>query len=358
MYRAALAAGHEPYERVDVWYDGARVYEGLPFVKGTVSANLTSRVTREAQFTLHEDWYPWEDTDLLAPYGTELRAYKGIRYGNNEPVYWPTFIGKIQDVDIAEGAVIVRAADRAAEVVENKFTAPESSVAGEPVPEEVRRVIRGRLPGATFGTDDVFYERVPVLVWENDPGSALDEMATAVGAFWYALASAEFVLRRYPWTVRRDPVLTLTDGDGGTVLASAGRRQRDGIYNVVTVTGERADGSTPVSGTDEDTDPASRTYAAGPFGRRGLLRRLNTPGTTEVALGAAKALRRRTTGTTHRWSFTAIPDAALELGDVLDLRVRGRNGIVQVVESFTLPYGGGSMGVSCRAQVIDLLDEG
>lgn len=357
MYRAALAAPHRAYARVDVWREGVRVYEGLPFEDGQVSATLALRTSRELSLSLHESWFPWEDADLLAPMGNEIRAYRGIVWPNGEPLYWPVFVGKITTAELSGGAVDLTATDRAAQVVDNKFETPQSSVIGEPVGDEVRRVIRNRLAGATFGAFDDYVERVPLLTWENDPGQALDEMATAVGSFWYPLADGDFVLRRYPWTIRRPSVITLADGDGGTVLGSQFGRARDRIYNVVTVTGERADGETPVHATDADDDPTSATYVDGPFGRRGLLRRLNTPTSDEAAQGAARAMRRRTTAATLACRLSVVPDAALELGDVASLNVRGRRGIIQVVSDFDLPLGAGDMTVVTRSQVVDLLED-
>lgn len=360
LYRSTLTAAAEPYERVDVWFDGQRVYEGLPFVSGSVSADLTSRVTRNLDLELDESWFPFEDTDLLAPWGTELRVYKGVRWGNGEPLYWPVFVGKIQDVDLVPGGgMSLTAADRANEVVENPFETPRNSLPGELVTDEMHRLIRDRLPGAQFGTDDVFPDRVPLLQWESEPGSALDEMGTALGAFWYAQADGQFVIRRYPWTVRRSPILTMRDGDGGTIIQAGANRSRARVRNVVTFTGERTDGTTPVTATDRDDDAASPTYVDGPFGRRGLIRRLNTPTTDAAARAGARAMRRRATAFVTTWGFTCVPDAALELGDVLRIDARGRKGVVQVVASMSVPLGATEpiMNVGCRAQVVDLLED-
>jgi hypothetical protein len=331
--------------------------ESVTFATGTMQAKLGSRVVRDLDLTFDESMFPWEDDDLLAPFGNELRAYKGVRFAEGTEYIWPIFRGKIQSAEMDPGGfVAVSATDRAQEVLDNQFQSPAFSVVGEPVLDEIVRVIRDRLPGATFGTHDVFYAKVPQLSWEQDPGSALDEMATALGAFWYPLADGEFVVRLYPWTVRRDPVVSLRDGDGGMILASSPARVRGG-YNVVVVTGERADGSAPVSAFDEDDDPASPTYVDGPYGRRTLVRRLNTPTSPEMAKAAARALRRRTTALTTAWRLSMTPDAAMELGDVLDLEVRGRTGVVQVVESITMPLGtgAGAMDVQGRAQVFDKL---
>jgi hypothetical protein len=183
-------------------------------------------------------------------------------------------------------------------------------------------------------------------------------MGTAVGAFWYALAGGEFVIRRVPWTVPGDPVVTFADGPEGAVIESEAIRSRDEVFNSITVTGERTDGTDPVFYTARDENPSSPTFVGGPFGVRNKLVRLRTPGTQATAKGAADDFLRRTTALVESWSFTCPPDASLELGDVVGLAVRGRTGIVQVVESFTMPMDvAGIMRVDCRSQVIGLLDD-
>lgn len=359
LYRLALAAGHEPFVDVQVWGLDQLLAQDLTFLAGSVQASLTSDITRTLDMTVHESLYPTGPGDLLAPFGNEIRAFRGIRFGDGSRVSWPVFTGRITEAMLnPDGSVTVQAQDRAGDVADYGFITPGNSVVGALVGDEVKRIITDAVPGATFGIFDPFDARVPLLTWEHSRTSALDELATSVGAFWYALADGSFVLRRYPWTVRAAPVVTFADGDGGIVTASSAVRRRDGIYNSVTVTGERADGTTPVWATQEDENPASPTYVRGPFGRRNLQRQLNTPTNTEAASGAARLLLQRLTALTEAWSFSCVPDASLELGDVISLDVRGRKGLTQVVASISMPLDlRGQMSVTCRAQVVGQLED-
>ncbi len=359
LYRSALAAGHEPFVDVQVWSAGTQLAGGLTFLAGNVLASLTSQVTRVLDMTVPEDMYPWEPTDLLAPFGNEIRAFRGIRFAEGTVYQWPVFRGRITEALLnREGTCTIAAQDRAGDVVDYGFITPGNSSFGALVSDEVRRVISDAIPDVTFGTFDTFDSRIPHLTWEHSRAGALDEMATAVGAFWYALADGAFVLRRYPWTLRTPPVVTFADGPGGTVTGSEAFRRRDGIYNTVTVTGERADGTTPVWATAEDDNPASPTHVHGPFGRRTLQRQLQTPTQTEGAAGAARLLLQRLTALTESWAFSAVADASLELGDTITLDVRGRKGITQVVAAISMPLDVRSeMNVSCRAQVVGQLED-
>lgn len=359
LYRQALAAPHEPYLRLEVWRSGVKLTDDLTWEAGAVNATLASRVARTMTVTFDESMYPVNDDDLLAPFGNELRAFRGIKFADGHSYAWPIFRGRITTATLTEDSTVrIDARDRADDVAANRFRTPRNSNAGALVFDEWRRLVDEALPDATFGESDTFAQVIPILTAESERAGALDEMATALGAFWYPLANGDFVLRSYPWTVRRAPVITLADGPGGVITRSAATRARDGVFNSVTVTGERTDGTPPSAATAEDEDPSSPTWIDGPFGVRRILRQLNTPTSNERALQAARDLLRRTKARTESWAFSMAPDASLELGDPVALNVRGRTGIVQVLEAFTMPFDvKSSMPVRCRAQVFSTLDE-
>jgi len=353
MYRQALAAGHKPIIELEVWRGSQLLVDFLPVSTGEVTATLASRVSRVASGVAPGSFY-----DVISPFTDTLRCYRGIEMADGSKTYrWQTFGGRLTDTDLnEEGNCEFSAEDMAGDVISRGFTVPEQSTVNALVSDEVQRIISDALPDALFGTSDSYSIRVPALIWEHDRGQALDEMSTAVGSFWYPLANERFVLRHVPWTVAGDSVLTMRDGDGGTILTSSSRRDRRNVYNQITVTGERLDGTVPVYYTAADDNPASTTFIGGPFGIRNKQLSLNTPTTYEAARSAAFDYLRRTTSLTEAWSFSCVPDAALELGDVLDLEVKGRSVFKQVVDSIQMPMVvEGSMYVSCRAQVVGSL---
>jgi hypothetical protein len=352
-YRQALAASHERYFLVEVLDGAGNVLPipadrtapdgGLIFMGGTVSASLTNRTTRQCDLTLDEALYPTFPGAILAPYGNRLRIWAGIKFAEGTVYRWVIFTGRIQDdVNSADGRVTIGAADRANEVVEAQFLAPENSSVGINVYNQFQDLT----PSLTM----------PQLTWESDRAGALDEMATSVGMYWYALANGDFVLRRYPFATAAPSVLTLSDGTGGTVNA-APSRGRQNIYNSVTVTGERADGSTPVYALAQDTNPASPTYVLGNFGLRHTTLSLRTPQSQGDALGAAQDYLRSSIALTEAWTWGQPMDAALELGDVVTLNARGESGIIQVVSAFVISLEvSGTMSVTGRAQVTGFLE--
>lgn len=359
-YRAVLAGPHTPLFRVEVWDgQGNLLLDDLPYDGGGVAASLTNRVTRNLNLTVDEDWYPWEDDDLLAPYGNELRAYRGVEYGNGVQILFPVFRGKIQSADLASGGTVeIDAADRAQEVEDSEFLRPYNSARGVYLNQQFQELVTDGVPDAEFGVSDDFWQTMPPLTWESDRGSALDEVGRTGGAFWYALPDGRFVLRRVPWTVPGTRSVILTDRDGGLILEALPRKTREGVVNSVTAVSERTDGSDPYYATAEDVTPSSPTYVGGKFGRKHKLFRAQGALGQPATLGAATAYVRRSTALAQTWSWSQTPDPAMELGEVVGLEVRGRTGITQVVSSFQMPMTvGGQMTVSGRSLIVGALDD-
>jgi hypothetical protein len=360
MYRAALATSHQAYVKVEVLDGLQNVLEpDLVFSGGSVAATLTSRISRTCTLAVAEDLYPFEAGDLLAPYGNMIRATRGIEFADGTRFAWVVFVGRIQDAALGEdGTCTVQASDFAADVLENRFVRPENALATNTVTNETVRLITEGFAQAQFAQLDTFSELVRTRTWQLERGQGLDEITTSVGAFWYPVAAGPFTLRRYPWTVPGDPVVTYSDtGPLGSVVSSQASRSRADVYNSLTVTGERLNGDAPVYALAQDTNSASVTYINGNFGRRHQLLRLQTPGSQGAAQAAANENLKRLIGLVDAWSWTMTPDAALELGDVAQLDVRGRTGIIQVVAGFRMPLDlSGPMRVVGRAQIVDILE--
>lgn len=367
-YRAALAGSHEAFSRVEVWRAGVQVEElryvrpaslvrNTPvFTSGSVRATLQSRVARTLDLTVPEWLYPFKPTGLLNPYGTQLRAYRGIRYGDGGVDEFPVFVGSILDVKPSGGGTArVSAGDLARDVIAAGFSAPARATVGAPVFDEFLSLVGEGLPGATFGRSDTFTEKVPELSYDFDRGAAIDGIAKAAGAFWYPLAGGDFVLRRIPWTVNVSTMpLPMRDGVGGTVSSAYPDRSASGVYSRITCTVERTDGSDPISATADDLDPASPTYILGPFGVKAGKVQLNQAATASTTFQAARTILARSKALTESWQITCVPDPSIELGDPIDLTYTGSMPepayVLQLVSGFSLPLDpDGTMSIDGRA---------
>lgn len=360
-YRAALAAPHTMAVRVEVWNPATseRLISDLPYAGGGITASLSSQVTRNLNLTLTEDWFPWDDDHPLNPYGNEVRVWRGVEYGDGRQVLFPVFRGKIQSVDMASGGTVeLDAADRAQDVADADFVRPYGSSRGVGLVQQFRELILDGVPDAQFGPSDDFWQTMPALTWESGRGSALDEVARTGGAYWYALPDGRFVLRRVPWTVAGAPSVILSDKDGGLISEALPRKTREGVINSATAVAERTDGTEPAYGTAEDNVPTSRTYAAGKFGRKHKMIRVQGAVNQQAAASAAADYVRRGKALAQTWSWSQTPDPAMELGEVVGLEARGRSGMIQVVSSFQMPLDEGTlMTVAARSQIVGEVDD-
>jgi hypothetical protein len=282
--------------------------------------------------------YPWSPTDLLNPYGTELRVFKGIRYGNNSPDEFPVFVGTVERVRPSRtGVCKLEAADTALRVAGAGFASPLPSQVGDLVLDEFERLVLDADPLAQFGAHDPITARVPALSYDDDRGSALDSLAKTASANWYTLANGLYVMRRVPWTAPLSSApIVMTDGSGGTLLEAFPDRSTDGIFNRVTVTSDRPDGGSPLYATASDDDPNSPTWVGGPFGVRSTQVRVTGATNQGQLLFLAKTLVQRARTLTSAWQVSCVPDASIELGDALDLTYQD-HGALQYVAGFTMP---------------------
>lgn len=352
-YRDALAGPHEPYSRVEVWRSGIKVEElawrdrgsmvynlDMPvFLGGSIRATLGSQVTRTLSMSVPRSLFPRATSALLAPYGNELRAFRGVHYGDGSEDEFPTFTGPITRVKPpGDDTVAIEAKDRSYLVAAAGFPSPVASQVGDLVVDEFERLVLDANPNATFGTHSPLAERVPVLAYDGNRGQSLDALAKTANAFWYCLADGRYVIRRVPWTVAPStgPIM-LTDGPGGTLHSAYPDRDTSGLFNQIPVVSERADGGPALWAFAEDTDPASPTYVNGPFGRRcAPVVRVTGAVNQGQLLALAKQLLVRTKTLVESWSITCVPDGSLELGDPLDVNFQRDRGL-QLIAGFSMP---------------------
>lgn len=358
-YRAAYALPHHLSARVEIWtpnpadsYLTFTKLTDLPYSTGEVRATLASRVTRQLALTVTTEWFPWADTDPLAPLGNQLRVWRGIRYGDGTRVDFPVFVGRISTVELADDrSVRITCFDPAKDVIDNEFEAPTNSSTAT-IAQQVTELISNAYPPAQFGTFDTINNPVPTISWDTDRGQALDDLATAGGAFWYCLSDGSFVLRKVPWA--QDPAdvtadITLSQGEGGTITHAAVSRTRDQLANSITGLAERTDGSAPLHATVRDLDPASATYWFGKFGRINRTYQIQAAASYGQLQSAARVQLQRAKSRVINYAVSCVPDASIELGDAVEINAFGRS-VVQCVAGYSLPLTtNGDMQLQLRA---------
>lgn len=352
LYPAVLPNPHRRAVRVSVRTpDGTLLADDLPITGGSVSAQLTSRVTRSASFSMSREWLPVSADDVMSPSHAIVHIEAGVRYPDGTPEMFPVFTGRVYSARLgADGSVGFRADDLASDVVAADFEQPFTSQQGASTVAEVRRIISLAYPDATFGPDDVDDAPVPRLAWDDDRGRALDDLAAVAEARWFTLGNGNFVVRRLDYDAL-NVVADLHDGPGGTLLGADVEITADGVYNSIVVLGDRLDGDTPIRAVERLVNATSAYRFGGPFGQRVRKIRLQTATTPYEAQRAARSRLTADSALIRQWSMQCVPDHRLEPGDVITTSSRGLRD-TQVIDSLTYPlFTGDAMSISGRSRI-------
>jgi hypothetical protein len=336
LYKSVLHGPHHLVAYVDSYdIDGNELALNVPIVSGSVSAQLTNRVTRTASFTLSDEWFPRTPESPFSPYQAVVQIRAGVGYGDGTEETFPLIKGRVWDVRrSAGGSVTFGADDLAADVVAARFEAPQKSSA-LPILGEIRRLITGAVPQATFGTDTVLNAPTPPLVWDEDRGQALDDLAQAVGGRWYALGNGAFVVRPFDYQ-QTTVVQQFLDGPEGLMSTADISITRDGTANSVVVVAERMDGTEPVRRIVRDVSPTSPTLYGGRFGRVVQINKVQTPLTVSEAQTLAQTQLAAVGALSEQWTAQVVADYTMEPGDLARLGYRGYSSD-QVIDGITYP---------------------
>lgn len=350
QYKQAIHAPHSLAFEVDLYAGpgGALLENNVPIFGGSISANLTHRVTRSGTFTLGQEFWPTLATDPLTPYQTVAKIKAGIRYGNGSTELFDVITGRVGDMTRNDdGSVTARVDDLAADVLGFRFEAPVNAESLT-ILGQIRRIIQAALPSATFGTNDVTDAPTPKLTWDEDRGKALDDLAESLGGRWYTLGNGDFVVRRMSYDVGT-PVQDIFDGVEGLLVSGVPTLSRDGAANSVTVIVERFDGGTPFRVRARDNAPTSPTLFNGPFGKVSAVIKVQTPLSMDDAKDYATAQLKASTSLSSTWGVSCVPDYTLEPGDTVRLESRGVRE-TQLIDSITYPLSNDTMTLGTRAR--------
>lgn len=315
-FLATLRGPHTVSARVDVYLAGGLVYSSLPFTAGDVEVADGDGVRRKLTLTIPHVGL-W---DVLTPAGTELRAYRGVRYpGVATPEVVPQGVFGVDAQSLAlgpNGTIAITAPDRWARVQRARLKVPLASIPGARVTAEIARLVVGAVPGITVTTTATSTATVGALVWERDRDKAVTELARSIGAEVYFDWTGGLVIRDAP-KLSASPVSWRVDVSASGVLIGGDRsRSKEKTYNVVVVTSSTVDGATPFPPQIvSDTDPTSPTFI-GTYGEVPYFYSSPLINSTAQALAAGRTLLNRLKGLAAQLDVTAAVNPALDRGDV------------------------------------------
>lgn len=373
-YLAVYRRPHRPIFRVEVWNRTEQIGEVTELLGGNVDCTLTSQVTRRGSITVPAALMPSSPADMLAPFGNQLRIFRGIDYQGAELMF-PVFTGLIMKAERKpRQPCTITFADRATEVDENDFETPTEARQNQSVVTELVRLIREGVPDAVFGTHDPINAIAAAQVWDDSRSQACDQLADAGGAFWYCLPDGRFVIRRVPWSYHPDgkaaePVVEYDEKPDdtdvaftygapghklGTITDYGTAMSRENVYNSVVGVADQPDGAEPRRAVVRDTALNSPTAIGSKFGRRVLRVELPSAADPAAVFHGARSVLARSRASAESTPWDMIPDASLELGDFVQLNIGGRR-LLRVVAEIKMPLTEGGV-MSCTGRPLVLSD--
>jgi hypothetical protein len=175
------------------------------------------------------------------------------------------------------------------------------------------------------------------LVWDTDRAGAAADLATSIGAEAYFDVTGNLVIADAP-LLGQTPAWTVDASPSGVLLSGDRVRDRARTYNVVVAYPSSLSGASPYAPVVvADTDPTSRTYVGGPFGRVPF--RYTTPAmtTSAQALVAATALLNRVKAVNAQLNVTAVVHPGLDRGDVITVLTPDGSTERHLVDAVTIP---------------------
>lgn len=338
-FLAALTQSHQIATEVRLFRADGRV-ETLAHTGGSVTVDRGQATRRTCSVTIaNTALIPRTAGDKLSVYGAQLRISRGIRYPGGAREMVPLGVFRIDGVegDVDEGPVTISGKSLESMVADDKFTTV-TKVSGTAV-GAVTSLIQASIPAAAVvnrATDNTIGPRTYDV--EGDRWAAVAECAAAIGAEVYTDADGVFIISELPDLLEVTPVWTVAAGEGGAYISASRGMSLDGVYNGVLARGENTEADIPpVSALVVDDDPTSPTYWSGPFGHRPDFYSSATLTSVNACTSAATLKLRAARSPNASADITALPNPALEPGDVIRVLYPDGTKELHQIQSFTVP---------------------
>lgn len=346
----AFSGSHIPTVKVDAWYDGILVLEGVNLNSGSVTVDGTRTIAGSLNLTsVSEDGslVPDRWDAPLSPFGPQLHVRVGVGAGAGSAdmvsLGWYRIDSATPQEYYAEyrtnaGAewvcrgmqVDTQGSDRMSLVDDDRFLSPEVPVSTLSVKAEIKRLVQGLIPVGNL--DAVADAVIPAsIAYQTSRVQAIQDLADVLGHV--ARIDPDGALELIPKAVSTTPVWTVSINEN-QVLDWARKLDRNGLYNGVISTGQKPDG-TPVQASAVETDGPLRWD--GPLGRIPYVH--SSPLITTDAAAQADAdtlLARLIREQVAPIVVTCVPNPALEWGDCVKLVLPDRE-LTGTVQSITWP---------------------
>lgn len=322
----------------------------LKVVDGEVACDRTAQVRRSITVQAVDpegELTPRAVGEILTPYGTEIRPFRGVRYDDGTEEVAPMGVFRISTCTITEGIqgtanITIEAYDRSRTVSRDKFIVPYTVAAGTNCLTAIREIISRTFPDAEYDSITTTLTTTGPRLYDSgaDPWEAVTELARSMGCEIYFDVEGRVAIVPPP-DINALPAeeFQYIEGQGCTMLELTRLFTDEPGFNGVIVTGESpGDEEPPVRGEAWDVSPSSPTYRYGPYGEVPAFITDSVVKTQEECEAIAKAQLALALGFSSQLTVTAITNPSFEAGHTVRVK-RIKSGIdgLYVLDAFTVP---------------------
>ncbi len=347
-FLAALGASHLVSVKAEVLVGGqvGATLTGEILAGSKVSAIKGQPIRRSCSLKMIDDTGTLTPTDasaLLAPYGNELRLWRGIRYADGTSELASLGVFEITDCHIVDSgagvAIDISGVDRADEVSRSTLTDITSIAAGINAVTAAQTLISNARSGLTFSLPITSYN-TPLLVYAagDDPWAKAIAIAQMFGGEIFFDASGVCAIQYEPTPYTQAVVQTFIEGSTNTMTDLDRAWTNRSIPNNVIREGAGTGVTTPVRAIAQDINPSSPTFISGKYGTVTDFLSDSKLLTAQQCQDAADAALRLSKGKLEQMLLQGIPNPALDIGDVVSvMRAKLGVGAAYVIDALTIP---------------------
>lgn len=364
--KAAIRTDHIAIAKAEVWNQDSKITD-LEIASGSVKVSVSSAVRRtcEVQLTTSRattNLVPDTGYDTLAPFGNELKLYRGVQFADGTSEYVPLGVFVMTDVNIQDTndgvSISIAGEDRSIIISRNKWTYPYQMIQGT-LEASLTALLQDRWPDieTSFPTTNVTVQQVVFgASGEEDPWRDAVELAELVGFDLFFDVDGVCVMKQFPSLDSSVVVATYEEGADTTITSLDRSMSTKETYNGVIYTVEGSQVSVPIRVEVWDEDTTSPTYRYGVFGQAPTFATTNLLSTEVEAIRAATALLNTYIGAQEEINWTALVDPTLDVNDVVYTSTAGSkvNRLV-IIDSLSIPLNPEG-GLSAQARVVRIVD--